>query len=121
MNSDSIDYLEPQNITCLNLFAYCAYCNNNPVMHVDKNRNMPKWAQWLIGGALIVGAVALTIVTSGLGAAIAGVLGKGMVAEIAGGAISGAAVGTVTGALMSAGNQIIAKGFENFDWFEVGK
>ena len=32
LNSDSIDYLEPQNITCLNLFAYC---NNNPVMYVD--------------------------------------------------------------------------------------
>ena len=32
LNSDSINYLEPQNITCLNLFAYC---NNNPVMYVD--------------------------------------------------------------------------------------
>ena len=40
LNSDSIDYLEPQNITCLNLFAYC---NNNPVMYVDENGNMPKW------------------------------------------------------------------------------
>ena len=34
LNSDSINYLEPQNITCLNLFAYC---NNNPVMYVDEN------------------------------------------------------------------------------------
>ena len=32
LNSDSINYLEPQNITCLNLFAYC---NNNPVMYVE--------------------------------------------------------------------------------------
>ena len=32
LNSDSIDYLEHQNITCLNLFAYC---NNNPVMYVN--------------------------------------------------------------------------------------
>ena len=32
LNSDSINYLEPQNISCLNLFAYC---NNNPVMYVD--------------------------------------------------------------------------------------
>ena len=60
-------------------------------MYVDENGNMPKWAQWLIGGSLIVGA------------------------------ISWAAVGTITGALMSAGNQIIANGFENFDWLEVGK
>ena len=36
LNSDSINYLEPQNITCLNLFAYC---NNNPVMYVDENGN----------------------------------------------------------------------------------
>ena len=36
LNSDSIDYLEPQNITCLNLFAYC---NNNPVMRVDPEGN----------------------------------------------------------------------------------
>ena len=60
-------------------------------MYVDENGNMPKWAQWLIGVSLIVGA------------------------------ISGAAVGTITGAFMSAGNQIIANGFENFDWLEVGK
>ena len=32
LNSDSINYLEPKNITSLNLFAYC---NNNPVMYVD--------------------------------------------------------------------------------------
>ena len=32
LSSDSIDYLEHENITCLNLFAYC---NNNPVMYVD--------------------------------------------------------------------------------------
>ena len=36
LNNDSINYLEPQNITCLNLFAYC---NNNPVMYVDENGN----------------------------------------------------------------------------------
>ena len=36
LNSDSINYLEPQNITCLNLFAYC---NNNPVIYVDPSGN----------------------------------------------------------------------------------
>ena len=30
----SISYLEPKNITSLNLFTYC---NNNPVMYVDEN------------------------------------------------------------------------------------
>ena len=32
LNSDSINYLDPKNITSLNLFTYC---NNNPVMYVD--------------------------------------------------------------------------------------
>ena len=32
LNSYSISYLEPKNITSLNLFTYC---NNNPVMYVD--------------------------------------------------------------------------------------
>ena len=32
LNSDSINYLEPKNITSLNLFTYC---NNNPVMYVN--------------------------------------------------------------------------------------
>ena len=44
LNSDSINYLEPQNIICLNLFVYC---NNNPVMYVDENGNMPKWLKGL--------------------------------------------------------------------------
>ena len=34
LNSDSINYLEPENITCLNLFAYC---NKKTVMYVDEN------------------------------------------------------------------------------------
>ena len=36
LNSDSINYLEPKNITSLNLFTYC---NNNPVMYVDPSGN----------------------------------------------------------------------------------
>ena len=36
LNSDSISYLEPKNITSLNLFTYC---NNNPVMYVNSSGN----------------------------------------------------------------------------------
>ena len=54
LNSDNISYLEPKNITSLNLFTYC---NNNPVMYVDENGNMPQWLNWVIGGAFIIGSV----------------------------------------------------------------
>ncbi len=54
LNSDSINYLEPKNITSLNLFTYC---NNNPVMYVDPSGNFGIWAllaititSMLIGG-----------------------------------------------------------------------
>ena len=47
LNSDSINYLDPQNITCLNLFAYC---NNNPVMYVDSTGDFAI-------SALVIGAI----------------------------------------------------------------
>ena len=50
LNSDSINYLEPQNITCLNLFAYC---NNNPVMYVDPTGDFAISILALIIGACI--------------------------------------------------------------------
>ena len=50
LNSDSINYLEPQNIICLNLFAYC---NNNPVMYVDPTGDFAISILALIIGACI--------------------------------------------------------------------
>ena len=67
ISQDSIDYADPETINGLNLYAYCA---NNPVMAVDPDGTMPKWLKWLIAGvttvALVVGAVALTIVSGGI-------------------------------------------------------
>ncbi|UKI51001.1 MAG: hypothetical protein L6U99_06640 [Clostridium sp.] len=40
-------YLDINNITGLNLYAYC---NNNPIMYDDPEGNMPNWTKWLIGG-----------------------------------------------------------------------
>ena len=58
LNSDSIDYLEPQNITCLNLFAYC---NNNPVMYVDPTGHSILLAILIgVGIGSIVGALSYT-------------------------------------------------------------
>ena len=38
ISQDSIDFLVPNHLTGLNLFAYC---NNNPVMYSDSNGNSP--------------------------------------------------------------------------------
>ena len=77
LNNDSINYLEPQNITCLNLFAYC---NNNPVMYVDENGNMPKWVGNVLKGLAIIAGTALAVTaitfTGGTGAAFIAAVGK---------------------------------------------
>ena len=91
LNSDSINYLEPQNITCLNLFAYC---NNNPVMYVDPTGDFAiSISALLIGagvGALIGGAIA------GVKAYVDGERGWDLICDIVGGIILGAASGLVT-------------------------
>ena len=61
LNNDSINYLEPQNITCLNLFAYC---NNNPVMYVDENGNF------------VLSALLLTVALFALAGAINRLVGQ---------------------------------------------
>ena len=118
ISPDSIEYLDPESINGLNLYCYCM---NNPIMYADPSGHLPEWAQWLIGGALVVGAIALTICTAGAGGALALALGGGFWTTVASGAIVGALVGAASGALMSAGTQIIANGFEDFSWREVGK
>lgn len=121
INADDIGYLDLENISGLNLYCYCM---NNPIMMSDPEGNLPKWAKLVIGGALVVGAIALTICTAGTtSVAIATALGLKagtLTAAVVGGAIAGAAVGAVTGAMISAGTQIITNGFDNFSWKEVG-
>ena len=100
LNSDSINYLEPQNITCLNLFAYC---NNNPVMYVDENGNMPKWLKGLAIGLAVVGAVlvvgATMVLTCGVGA-LAGTMTGAVIYGAAQGVAIGATVGVVGGGIV---------------------
>lgn len=40
---------------------------------LDPSGNLPQWAERLIGGALVVGAIALTICTVGVGGVFAGI------------------------------------------------
>ena len=58
INADAIEYLKPENINGLNLYAYC---NNNPVMHTDASGNAGAiiWLSLLlIAGGAVVGAIA---------------------------------------------------------------
>ena len=118
ISPDSIEYLDPESINGLNLYCYCA---NNPISYADPSGNLPQWAEWLIGGALVVGAIALTIVTAGAGGALAAALGGSLLATIGSGVVVGATVGAVSGMMINAGTQLITNGTENFSWSEFGK
>ncbi len=124
ISPDSIEYLDSNNINGMNLYAYCG---NNPVNYVDPDGHMPKWAQWLVGGLIVVGTIALAAVTFGAGAAIGvaasavisgtmGVMtaqpGEDLVGSFLGGAITGAistfaiAAGATIGALAFGGGAL---------------
>lgn len=116
LNADSTKYLEFKQLNRCNLFLYCY---NNPINVCDENGNLPTWAKWLLGGALIAASVAITIATSGLGGAIAASIGGGFLGNIVGGAIAGAMVGVSTSALTNIGTQIIQKDIGEIDRKEV--
>ena len=91
-----------------------------PVNYTDRTGHSPERLEWVLGGTLVVGAVALTIATAGLGGAIAGAIGTGFWASVAGGAIAGGIVGAASGAMISAGTQPMTVGAEGFSWNKVG-
>ena len=65
-------------------------------MYSDPDGHLPKWAAWLISGALIVGGIALSVATAGVATAgVAGVLAT--IGGIAGGAAVGAGAGSLIG------------------------
>ena len=73
LNADTVEYLDPESINGLNLYAYCG---NNPVMYSDHSGHAPKWL-WnaLIGVGIIVGTVlfvAAVIASAGTVGALAG-------------------------------------------------
>ncbi len=84
INADSLEYLDPETVGGLNLYAYC---NGNPVMYVDPEGTA--WLSWLIGAGVAVVVAALTIIACG---PLVGI------AAVATGAIVGGAYGAANAA-----------------------
>lgn len=104
ISADSIEYINPENVNGLNLYAYC---NNNPVTNVDPNGN--KWWHWVLGGLLAVTSIVVTVATAGATAAIAATVMGALVGALYGGAsaytsgqnvILGAITGGIAGIIM---------------------
>ena len=112
---DDISYIDPETINGLNLYAYCG---NNPVMRVDENGT--SFWDWLLGAAIVVAAIALTVVTAGLAAPVSAAVGGGLLGAIVGGAVAGAVGGAITGFAFSVASQGISNGFNNINWGQVG-
>ncbi len=89
ISADETQYLDPNSVNGLNLYAYCG---NNPVMFVDPEGHA-KWWQWLIG-ALVV--VAVTVVTAGAAAVVAAAAGASVAAVAIGAAVGAAVAGTTS-------------------------
>ena len=99
LNLDRIEYIAPETLNGLNLYAYCL---NNPVMNTDPEGTLPIWLNLLIGGLTIVGLAALSILAPA-GGTVALIAGSALKGALTGAAI-GAAVGGVTEAIDAAIN-----------------
>ena len=71
INADSLQYLDPENIGGLNLYAYCG---NNPIMFSDSTGHAPEWLRNLLSTLLYItsGVIAFAVGTyAGIAAGIA--------------------------------------------------
>ena len=94
ISPDDTAYLDPEMPNGLNLYAYC---NNDPVNYADPSGNLPQWAEWLIGGAVIGLAALGAIFLPGAAGVIMGAAFYGAVTSAVGGAVLGGLIGGITG------------------------
>jgi len=69
ISADSIEYLDPETLGGLNLYAYCC---NNPVMMTDEDGTKSGFFDWFVSTALCIGGALLCLMpgAQGLGAAL---------------------------------------------------
>ena len=100
INADSVDYLDPERINGLNLYAYCL---NDPINHVDPSGHTPEWLRGLAIGLAIAGTVlvvgAVSVLTCGVGT-LAGTMAGAVIYGASQGIAIGAAIGAVGGGIV---------------------
>ena len=89
INADTLEYLEPDSVNGLHLYAYC---KNNPIMFIDTTGHFITLATLLT--AAIIGAIAGAIIGAGVGAVKAKKNGDNVLV----GALSGFFTGAIAGA-----------------------
>ncbi len=107
VNMDQIEYLDPETVNGLNLYAYCS---NNPVMYADP-MGTSILAALLIG--LVVGAVVGAVVggtVAGVNAYNNGSRGWELFGDILLGGLIGGTVGAAAGGMIGAGGVFLSAG-----------
>ncbi len=113
ISADSIEYLDPETLGGLNLYAYCC---NNPVMMVDEDGTMPKWLKWLLGAVVVV---AISFATAGIAGAAA--LAVGSALGVGSALVSATVGGALIGGLITGGVELISQGItSNWETLDFG-
>lgn len=121
ISPDDTAYIDPESVNGLNFYAYC---NNDPVNHVDPSgHSSTAWWEWALTGIVVIGLIVGAIFTGGtligaasyaLGATIGGVT-IGFTGAIAIGAVV-VVVGIVAGTILIA---VVSNALDN--WWEQKK